>query len=396
MKRGIITMIALLLGLASVHAQNKLVVSGSGDVTIQQGERTVINEGPVIRHDDEITAQSSQDVNLTLQELSSLTVSGAGDLSGRGTFKGKTLSITATGTGDISLAIDYDTVTAIVSGVGDVFLEGKCHFLKATVMGLGELNLDRLSADSLSILKNHNKGSQWEWKWEKNGKTREDNRKSNTDSKGFKIHRTLLLRPHWMGVEAGLNIMLGPGPNAELPGNYALLGQRTMNSWNFNFNFADIGLAFTYTHRVGIYTGIGLGWNNYSFSTPTRLRKDPDKLVCIPVDEATEGFVTRSKLGVLYLQAPLMLEVRPTKRSYIAMGVTGGIRIDTWTAVKFRNGNKEKIHSDYYVNRLKLDASLRVGGNHLGFFANYNILSIFQEGKGPSAHTLSFGLSLNF
>lgn len=395
MKKGIITMIALMLGMASVTAQNKLIVSGSGDVTIRQGEQTVVNDGPVTRHEDQITAHSYQDVNLTLQELRSLTVSGAGDLEGIGTFKGAYLSISSTGTGDINLTIDYDTVTAIVTGVGDVNLDGRCHYLKATVMGLGDLNVNGLKADSVAVLRTRNGESQWEWKWDNNGNSGSKG-SSGSNNKSSKSHKSLLLRPHWMGVDAGLNLMLGPGANGEFEGNYVLLELRPLNSWNFNFNIADIGLAFTRSHAVGIYTGVGLGWNNYSFSYPVRLGKDGDKLVCNAVDELAEGPVRRSKLGVLYLQSPLMLEVRPTKKSYIALGVTGGIRIDTWTKVKFQAGKKEKIHSDYFVNRFKLDASLRAGGNHLGFFANYNLLPLFQENKAPEAHTLSFGLSLNF
>lgn len=395
MKKGIITMIALMLGMASVTAQNKLIVSGAGDVTIRQGEQTAVNDGPVTRHEDHITAHSYQDVKLTLEELRSLTVSGAGDVEGIGTFKGKELSISSTGTGDINLNIDYDSVSAIITGVGDVNLSGRCHFLKATVMGMGDLNIDGLKADSVSILSSSAGKGQWEWKWEQNNNS--GSKGSNvSNNKSSKSHKSLLLRPHWMGVDAGLNLMLGPGQNADFTGNYSLLELRPLNSWNFNFNVADIGLAFCRSHAVGIYTGVGLGWNNYSFSYPVRLSKDADKLVCNLIDEVAEGSVRRSKLGVLYLQSPLMLEVRPTKKSYIAMGVTGGIRIDTWTKIKFHAGSKEKIHSDYFVNRFKLDASLRAGGNHLGFFANYNLLPLFLENKAPETHTLSFGLSLNF
>ena len=54
------------------------------------------------------------------------------------------------------------------------------------------------------------------------------------------------------------------------------------------------------------------------------------------------------------------------------------------------------MHSDYYVNPYKLDASLRVGGRSLGFFAYYNLLPTFDEAHGPTSHTASFGFSLNF
>ena len=167
-----------------------------------------------------------------------------------------------------------------------------------------------------------------------------------------------------------------------------------MRSWVFNFNIADVGIAFDRRHIAGLYTGIGLGWNNYSFNKPIKVVKGDTDLEYEPLDAATWR---RSKLGVLYVQAPLMIEVRPTRRLFIAAGVTGGLRIDGWTKVKFQNGDKVKEHSDYYLNRFKLDASLRIGKNDgWGFFANYNLLPTFDEAHAPTCHTTSFGFSLNF
>ena len=114
------------------------------------------------------------------------------------------------------------------------------------------------------------------------------------------------------------------------------------------------------------------------------------------VDESVEGPVKKSKLGVLYVQMPLMIEVRPTHGFFIAAGVTGGLRIDTWSKIKFMNRYKEKVRSDYYVNPLKLDATLRAGGSDMGFFASYNLLPLFRQSGGPDAHTFNVGFSLLF
>lgn len=388
MKKGIITMMALMLGMTGIMAQNKVTVAGAGDVVLRQGEQNEINEGVMSRQDDRITTTSYKDANLTLKDLRSLTVTGAGDVFGEGQFKGDKLSITSTGTGDIYLNIDYDTVSAVISGVGDVSLNGRCHYLKATVTGLGDLEIGSLQVDTMAINKIQNGEYHWDWKWNTNGNGAPNN--------GPKTYKSLLLDPHWKGVDAGLNILLNAGPNGEWTGDYALLQQRPLKSWNFNFNIADIGLAFTKTHRAGVYTGIGLGWNNFSFNKPTRLEKGEQKLICHAVNEEVEGDVRRSKLGVLYLQAPLMIEVRPSRHTYIAAGVTGGFRIDIWSKIKYQNGDKEKAHSDYYIERFKLDASLRAGGDDLGFYANFNLLPFFIENKAENAHSVSFGLSVNF
>ena len=207
--------------------------------------------------------------------------------------------------------------------------------------------------------------------------------------------RSLLFDPHWCGFDAGLNMLLTPGlddPSTD----YAFLDLKPLKSWNFNFNIADVGIAFSRSHVAGLYTGIGLGWNNYSFTNPVRLVRGDQHIEADWVDETVEGRVKKSKLGVLYAQMPLMVEVRPTPNFFIAAGVTGGLRIDTWSKIKFMDKYKEKVHNNYYVSPLKLDATLRAGGDDMGFFASYNLLPLFREGCGPDAHTFNVGFTLLF
>lgn len=208
--------------------------------------------------------------------------------------------------------------------------------------------------------------------------------------------RSLLFNPHWGGVDAGLNMLFTPGFTTGMHWDYSAVELRPLRSWNFNFNIADVGIAFNRRHTVGLYTGVGIGWNNYSLNNPVRLRKGDERLETIWIDEAEEGRVRKSKLGVLYVQMPLMVEVRPTRGFFVAAGVTGGLRVNTWTKVRFYDGYVEKRHSDYYVNPFKLDAVLRAGGNHLGFYASYNLLPLFREDRGPKAHTFNVGFSLIF
>ena len=381
MKKGIITMMALMLGMSGMMAQNTVVVAGAGDVTLKQGEVLEVKcEGEPITFtpDGNILLTSYKDYDITIPELKSIKVTGSGDLQSIGTLASPNLDILITGVGDAKLTVECDTIHALLTGVGDLILNGHCHYLEASISGLGDLDLDNFTADSLNINKS------------RTGEV------SITLPKISREYDNLLFDANWGGVDAGLNILLGPGPNAEFIGEYALLDQRTLKSWNFNFNIVDVGLAFSRSHRAGIYTGIGLGWNNYRFNKPVRLEKGDNKLNCILIDESVEGHVKKSKLGVLYLQAPLMIEVRPTKKFFFALGVTGGIRIDAWNKIKY-DDTKIKTHDDYHINRFKLDASLRAGKDDgLGFFANFNLLPLFAEGKAQDAHNVSFGLSLNF
>lgn len=141
-----------------------------------------------------------------------------------------------------------------------------------------------------------------------------------------------------------------------------------------------------------MFTGVGLGWNNYSWKNYIRMTVEDGQLVNILLPDDRE--VKNSKLGVLYLQVPLMIEVRPTRSMYVDLGVTGGIRLAAWNKIKYADGIKEKNYQGYTINLMKCDASLRVGGDNLGFFVNYALIPMFSNNN--RVHPISMGFSVVF
>ena len=356
-------------------------VTGSGDVVISQtpGQFSLKKEGKIVSDNRTesgmLLLSSSDDYEVEISQLENIQLLSSGDVICKNTIIGDYINVYNGGSGDMVMKLDYDTVHVVLNGSGDIILQGRCNVLETILLGSGDLNVDGLNVVKSNVVE---KTSSKEGKLK--GKRHEK--------------KSLLYDANWNGFEAGLNMLLGPGSSAGFEG-YDFLELRPMKSWVFNFNIADVGIAFNRRHTAGLFTGIGLGWNNYSFNHPVSLYKGEDHLEADWI-EPNEAIVKRSKLGVLYVQAPLMIEVRPSRRFYIAAGVTGGLRVDTWTKIKFQNGDVNKVHSDYYVNPFKLDATLRIGGNNLGFFAQYNLLPTFDEAHGPSCHTANFGFSLNF
>ena len=398
------------------------------------------------------------DYDVTIEALGYLDVASSGDVIAKSTLRADNLVVRSSGSGDVDLELDYDNVLVELSGSGDVILHGQCDKLQIEDNGSGEVinsmgngtrvvpsmeglsdllaelgrNLEKLS-DSVDWKGFEEDMERWgesmeEWgrhmeEWgeqvgrQMEGRGRQPNRKGGKNEqwgqgqpdlvpqpdvqverpqpKGPE-RRSLLLDPYWGGIDFGLNMLFGPGSSANFDGDYSFLELKPLKSWVFNFNIADVGIAFDRKHTAGLYTGIGLGWNNYSFNHPVRLVKGEDHLYGDPIDEHEEGPVKKSKLGVLYVQAPLMLEIRPTRSFFVAAGVTGGVRVDSWTKVKFEDRYKEKVHGDYYLNPLKLDVCLRAGGCDFGFFASYNLLPEFVEPQGPSAHGFNVGFTMIF
>jgi len=65
--------------------------------------------------------------------------------------------------------------------------------------------------------------------------------------------------------------------------------------------------------------------------------------------------------------------------------------------VKYMDNSKVTTYMNgEFLNRFKLDASLRIGGNNLGFFANYALIPIYRGNALENTRPLSFGLSINF
>ena len=405
------------------------------------------------QNDSVLSLNGTGDFVVTLEELNYLTINSTGDVITDGTLNGKKLTVDFNSTGDSKLDLNYDKIYVNMGGTGDLVLRGNCDDLFVNQWGTGDLDTEHLkclrqvsSKESLSELlaelganlEHLSDSVDWEsferdmerwgesmeewgrhmeewgeqferkmegrdygdkhWYERRNEHPRFESQQKGKNHKEWKApaKKSLLFIPHWSGVDAGLNLLLGPGSAANFEDEYSFLELKPLKSWVFNFNIADVGIAFSRNHVAGLYTGIGLGWNNYSFNKPVRLAKGNDHLEGNLINETVEGKVKKSKLGVLYVQAPLMLEVRPSRGFFLAAGVTGGIRVDTWTKVKFMDRFKEKTHSDYYVNLLKLDATFRAGSSDFGFFASFNLLPLFIEQHGPTAHTLNVGFSMIF
>ena len=433
-------------------------ITGSGDVMVSQtpGQFSLMKEGEIVSdyrvESNMLLLSSSDDYEVEVSQLENIQLLSSADVISKNTIKGDYINVYNSGSGDMVMKLDYDTVHVIVNGSGDIILEGRCKVLEATLLGSGDLVANGMKADdsyidikgsgeakgvdavSLSELMaelNTNLGrlsdtidwksfeagmEQWgkemeEWgrKMEKWGERFEDKQggryeynygRPNSKADGPKdrrpVKKNLLFDANWNGFEAGLNMLFNTPADVVNTNNGAQgMEIRPLRSWYFGFNIADVGVAFDRRHRVGLFTGVGLGWNNFSWNNNIKIEYNPDNVVYTLVPIESEQVVKNSKYGALFLQMPLMLEVRPTRSMYIDAGVTGGLRIAQWNRVKLEDGTQSKRYYGASINQFKLDASLRVGGENIGFFANYALLPIFDM-SNAKVRPINFGFSINF
>lgn len=381
-------------GNAPIHA---IQMTGSGGVSIRQSQdefsltRDNKSTSDYRVMDGMLMLSGSSNYEVVIQQLDEICMTGSSDVIGRGTLKGRSLNIDVWGSGDLWMNVDYDTIRVQMSGSGDVTLHGRCKVLYAEINGSGDLQAPQLNYDE-SYINTTGTGEVWA-----NKSKMAVYQKYNRDKKYEK--KSLLLNPHWNGFEAGLNLM----PNMKM-NTYTINSQGTVNlairplaSWYFGFNIADVGIAFNRKHTAGLFTGVGIGWNNFSWK-PVYTEYDPQTGNVINTLLPDSVLIKNSNMGLLYLQVPLMVEIRPTRHMYIDLGVTGGLRFATWSKVKYADGKTLSLpmSDNPNINRFKLDASLRVGGRTFGFFINYAIVPLYKQYVMKNTRPLSFGLSINF
>ena len=177
MKTRMILAALLLMALGSMKAQEKpiptpdgdankintLVINCIGSVYLQQGEKLMLDDyghsNVIYRVEDSVLyleGIGSPRV-LTIPNLTYLKVSGTAGVRSRGQMKGENLSIHKTGTGLLSLEVDYDNIYVRSSGTGDVVLLGDCNVFCSEVKGIGKVNTRNLDYTVLM----EKSGDQW-------------------------------------------------------------------------------------------------------------------------------------------------------------------------------------------------------------------------------------------
>ena len=212
-----------------------------------------------------------------------------------------------------------------------------------------------------------------------------------------------------LNFEMGLNNFLIDG---EFPSSADLYQVKPANS-------VYVGLNWTRTSYVSgplfLEWGGGLSWYNYKFeNAATRL--DPNGNELNFVQDMTVSSALKSKLKVTYLNftAVPMLDLGGGKRivrTYedgdvrIAYSARRGFRIGLGGYAGLRLGNKAKYiyktggdrerskdKGGFFINDFRYGARLQVGINSFDMFFNYDMNRLFEKGKGPALHPISFGV----
>jgi hypothetical protein len=153
--------------------------------------------------------------------------------------------------------------------------------------------------------------------------------------------------------------------------------------------------------------GFGVSWYNFKFQTEAiTISKDDSSVTFIEVTNSDLN-PKKSKLTACYLNASLvpLFDFGNNRNKVRFWNSNDGFRIGVGPYVGYRigsyskqvyseNGDKEKNrdHSNYYLNNLRYGARLQVGFRGTDLFFNYDLNDLFAENRGPQLNAFSFGV----
>ncbi|VAW10194.1 FIG00652355: hypothetical protein [hydrothermal vent metagenome] len=155
----------------SVGDYDAIALSGWFDLDLvagQEGEITLEGESNLLEYiktevkDGKLVIKTRKGINLKpsswnegiritvpVESVSSIALSGSGDIVGKTTIKVDNFKTAMSGSGDITLAIEADNVKASMSGSGDITLTGKTDNFDVNISGSGDIKAYELEANNV-------------------------------------------------------------------------------------------------------------------------------------------------------------------------------------------------------------------------------------------------------
>jgi hypothetical protein len=203
------------------------------------------------------------------------------------------------------------------------------------------------------------------------------------------------------GIEIGVGTFVTPNMNTTLDNSNKNLETNLGSSWRFALNFGDFDLPIV-KGRLALTTGLGFSFDHYGFKNKDTLMNGENTKAL--EFKATDATLSTSRLSQFNLTMPLLIKFN-TKNSnkdnrfYFATGVILNYTVGNSIYIEYsKNGvdYEKRYSSDFFVNRFRADATVRIGYNHVSVFANFGLVPMFDSAKVADTRTMQAGLAFNF
>lgn len=150
---------------------DEIAISGFFDIELVEGKEgtlTLVGEQNILDHivtevnGNKLTIKVKNGFNLKpsswkkgvsitipVESITALSLSGSGEIVGNKTLKANYFETAMSGSGDIRIALDVNSLKAGMSGSGDMALSGKATDFTVSISGSGDINAYDLIADNV-------------------------------------------------------------------------------------------------------------------------------------------------------------------------------------------------------------------------------------------------------
>ena len=145
--------------------------------------------------------------------------------------------------------------------------------------------------------------------------------------------------------------------------------------------------------------GLDISWYNLMFEGDNVIRKDGGEVVFVPLTGAgsQELGLRKNKLVAPHMNLSAMptLSFAGSVMSHISAGAYAGYRIGGYQVTQVKGEKRKRYGGDYYMQDIRYGVSLELGFRCFpDLFVNYDLNSLFEEGRGPQVRMVSFGIRI--
>lgn len=155
-------------------------------------------------------------------------------------------------------------------------------------------------------------------------------------------------------------------------------------SFHFDFDIASFGIVFNGGNAIRL--GINYSVDNYAFKNKLTIDRTAAGIVPIQLPDD----VKKSKLRGSYINVPLSIDIAFSDNVTLTPSAYVGILCKSITKYK-----APKVKNDIdCLNNYHAGVGLSLNFEDVGLFCDYSLTPLFQNGIGPDANRITFGIVL--
>jgi len=204
---------------------------------------------------------------------------------------------------------------------------------------------------------------------------------------------------HWSGFEFGILNFTNKDQSFVSDEEASFMKINPEKTFTYGLNIFEYNIPLT-KYSFGIATGAGIRWNSLNLEKNINIVENENNVIVGELINANIEELRKNKLNVAYIKVPIVVEYQvpvKSRKLYFSAGIFGEIR--AWSKQKqiyMIDGikHKGKKVDNFQLTPFRYGVSARAGYGDIGIFAEYVLVPLFKDQKGPEMYPIMVGLRL--